>query len=392
MTTVDTKIDKAMPRAQAALAERARLLAFGKELEGRRQAATDALPLASAARAEADAQSVIAPAADRAGWIKRADTEGTKITDAQREIERVTGALTHLPAMLAKADDEILAAHQAISAIAVERSGAARIHIAGQLRDVAAQLGKILLQAHALTACGVHMGDLIAETKVLNPAGNWPFIVGGTMTLDDERIYLQKVWRDDPAAVALFDAHSYYAALRTQFKSHLYRIEEARQRAVVAANEAGRSRSFTHPQPQHAAPRPAYEPPKSTFVPNADTHTAPPNTTVQDATIRVDVTSDTTESLSPAQMDAIWAQASGDLPRPAPDALFQDFANRMPASWMKEFIGYEGRQAKLKARRALAHGAAEQHPGSHTLAAPGETVAGHPIPDSGASAETGTAS
>jgi hypothetical protein len=170
----------------------------------------------------------------------------------------------------------------------------------------------LLQRGHALAAAGVSIGSFVSKTRIGHPCRVQPFIVGNTMTLDGEAIFLDRTWREDPSAVALFEENIPFTRLIHRMKRDMWRIKENRERELVEANRIGRLNSFGLPPPQHASPTQSLAPavPPS-FIPRADTHTAP-SATVQDGTMRVDVAGmDVGRSLTPGEMDALWKQTGG---------------------------------------------------------------------------------
>lgn len=252
MSPPDTDIEQAAQRMQAALTERVRLLALGGELAARRETAAKALTEAKAAGAHADTQTILAPTAERAKWLLAADAEAAKAADAEREINRVANAESSVPGLLAQADDEIKAAHDALSSARTRAADATRQELAAQIRAVAAELGRLLQLGHALAAGGMTSGAFLRDTRIENPCSQRPFIAGHTMTLNDETLFLDKTWRADPEAVALFERHVRFLSLHHQAESHIRRIEDSRFRTLREANRAGFRRSFITPPPQYA--------------------------------------------------------------------------------------------------------------------------------------------
>lgn len=167
--------------------------------------------------------------------------------------------------MLAPADDEILAASADLEKIANQAVSATREALSAKIRDVAAQLGKLLQQGHALAACSIPLHDFLLGTTLANPAGR-PFIAGYGMTLDAETEFLDRTWRNNPEALALFEAHIPRTAVANRMRVSVRKIKDERDRAQHLANQAAAARHWANPQRQSFEPRAPYEPPKSTFV------------------------------------------------------------------------------------------------------------------------------
>ena len=371
----------AIQRVQAALAERARLDAFAAGLPAQFTAAEADKADALAAQGKADAAVMLAAPAGLAGLKKTADAAAAKVVEAVAQLGRLTAARDALPAMLGPVDDEILEAVAELQAVASQAQQAEREARAAELAKVAQEaIRPILNKCHAMANAGFYLAEFLMGTTLANPNGR-PFIAGHTVTVDGETVFLDKTWRDDPAARAVFDAHMPAAAMLVRAKQTVRRIEDARNRADAAANRAARADRSANPLPSNrhlprTDPAPD-EPPKSAFIPNADTHNPPLSGTVRDGTLRVDISMDRTEPLSAAEMDTIYGNASGGLQRPVPDKIFTDHASRIPPWRVQAILEGAGRTAAAKARFAADMEASQikRDARSQAPAAPGATNA-----------------
>ncbi len=241
MTIANNPHESTLPRAKAALAELSRLQDFGRDLKSRLATAEKALTEATAARVHADMQAILAPKTEQAAWKTRADAAAKTADDTQREVARLTGAVDHLPVLLAAADDEIMAAHEAFERERAGRASKARADLAAQIRNVCVRLGQLLQQGHALGAAGIAIGPFLNETNVPNPIAVLPFLQLHGLRLNDVVVDLRSAWRSDAAAVALYETHLPYHTINQQFRAHIVRIRDSRERALNAANLAARS-------------------------------------------------------------------------------------------------------------------------------------------------------
>ncbi len=332
-------LEKARQRAQSALAGYTKVLDLEKKLAARLQAAARDEIDAAAAQADAEMNAILADSSGQAACAKEAETAAAKLAKAQREQTGIKSLQERIPGMTETADDEIYSARSELEVKLLSVSVKARYDLAARLRTQAVQLGQILQDGFALSAAGILVGPLLTDTKLVNPVRDMfqPFIGGFRMILDDEPVALNTAWRGNPESVALFEAHRPDNELIATLRQHVGRIENQRRRTPRAANSTAR------PNPPAHAPEPVP-------APAADADASPHGKPLQIATAPLDISIDRKEPLTPAEMDTLWLQASGGIPRPAPDAIFTDIAGRIRPWQVQSLIEREARVAAGKVR------------------------------------------
>ncbi|WP_428484919.1 hypothetical protein [Rhodopila sp.] len=360
MKITDDAIIQGMQKARAALDDRTRLVAFGRDLTARLAAAEVAEAAATAAQGEADAKAILAPPAERDSWAQRADAEAMKVATARRERDRLTAAQGSFPALLQTADEAIMAAHTMLAAASAPVLELARQDLQAELRETAEQLGRIKLRGYALAAAGVPLGSVLDQIQIPSATGGPWLIRGATMQLGDDAVALNTAWRAVPEALALFEAHIELAALQSQIGRDVSRIEADRQQTLRAVNRAARSRSFDNPPPQHVGPRTEYVAPKSTFVPKV---TNQPPAVARDATVPLDVLGEDPVAMTRGETDALHDQAAGAGARPTPPAAPQGdtpevaaLSRHMPVRMARRQVENEAHLKRLATGQAPAAG------------------------------------
>jgi hypothetical protein len=331
---VSSDIRTIVQQARDALDARKRVLDLKTELTDKLAAEAAAIEAARIARADADTQAILAPKAERAKWQAVADAEGDKLTAAQRQHERLTGALAHLPQLLAETDNGILAAEKALNAALLARSAAARKDLADRLRPAVAALVDVLRLGHALEAAGIQV-PMLHNLMVRDPNGNQPLVNNNIFWVDGEMVNLSRVWRDDPAAVALFEAEKPYASYTGEIRRLAASIREAHDIAFHAANRAARLRSFEPGfVPRYNAPAPEAlveaEPAPAPAKPAAQP--AGPPFPPQDGQVRFDLGLDDPGPMTQAQIDALWDRCGRNFQQA------MAIANQVPSDAKREQI------------------------------------------------------
>lgn len=220
----------ALQKAQAALDERYRLIAFGRDLAAQVATAAQAEATETAVRAHADAKSVLDTPAAKAGWLKQSEEAAKKITSAQQEQQRLRGAQSHIPAMLQAADDKILPACEAAhETIALFRQSA-RQAFEAQLSEAAKQLAEVIKCGFALAAGGLALEWTLNRVQVPSAVSE-TFLISGAYAHPGagETVKLNEVWRDDPQASALFDTQRQFTNGMALFAEDVERIKRYRQ-------------------------------------------------------------------------------------------------------------------------------------------------------------------
>ena len=342
----------AIQRVEAALTERARLDALAAGLPAQFTAAEAAKADALAAQGKAAAAVMLAAPDGLAGLKKTADAAAAKVTEAIAQLGRLSAARDALPAMLGPVDDEILEAVAELQTVAGQAQQAEREAREAEIAKVAQEaLRPILNKCHAMANAGFFLAEFLSGTTLANPNGR-PFIAGHTMTVNGETVFLDKTWRDDPAARAVYDAHMPATAMLVRAKQTVRRIEDARSRAFIAANHAAYADRLARPLPMNSHSPRTDPAPETAHAPTPDA--APSEGRIHDGTLQVDVSMDRTEPLSALEMDAIFRHASGGLQRPAPDKIFTDLIGRIPPWRVRDRLERDARTAAAKARFAAA--------------------------------------
>ena len=228
--TRDAAMD-ALQKAQAALAERNRLVAFGADLAAQIATAVQAEADGTAARAHADAKSVLDDPSAKAGWLKQAAEAAKRVDAARQEQQRLRGAQGHLPAMLQAADDKIMPAHEMLcEAIELFRK-AARQDFQVQLLELAKHAAEVSKCGFALHNGGIHLRHTLDSIRVPSAVSE-VFLVSGAWAHphgSPPGVKLDEIWRDDSRANELFMDQRQFTNGLMQFAEDVARIKLCRE-------------------------------------------------------------------------------------------------------------------------------------------------------------------
>jgi hypothetical protein len=222
--------------------------------------------------------------------------------EADAGVARIAAAERALPGKMVEADERIVAAAAELDEAADPRKRAVMGSFVAAMQEGVGggDFRAAMLQGYALAAAGFGTG--LDTIEIPHPvARNAPLLRRGLMSTADGPIGLAGAWQTDPRAAALHAEFEPLHRVTRRLQAHLARIGQERERALSAANQTARSRSFEQGHGVRPAPSP---PPTEPWKP------APNPTPFVPPVYRDLGTPVPTDYRTPAPSEGDWSTAS----------------------------------------------------------------------------------